>query len=87
MKKILKELFVLLGHGERAKNLQDAVARLLVRNYPELVEWTGGTKLVIRIPDFYLNKAVKYVDPKRGGQLLENCEHMIKCKLENNSTN
>ena len=46
IRKILKELFVLLGHGERAKNLQDAVAKLLARNYPELVEWNGDTKLV-----------------------------------------
>ena len=81
IRKILKELFVLLGHGERVKNLPEAVAKLLARNYPELVEWNGDTKLVIRIPDFYLNKAVRYVDPKRGEQLLQNCEHTIGLKV------
>ena len=39
IRKILRELFVLLGHGERAKNLPEAVAKLLARNYSELEEW------------------------------------------------
>ena len=41
-----------------------------------------NTKLFILIPDFYLNKAVKYVDPKHGKELLQNCEEMTKLDLD-----
>jgi hypothetical protein len=54
------------------------VAVLLKRNYPDLVEWNGDTKLVIFVPDYYLNKAVKYVDPKRGNDVLKNLKEVAE---------
>ena len=60
LRKILKELIVLVGQGQIVNTISKAVARLLERNYPNLVEWKGVSKLVIFIPDFYLNKV--YID-------------------------
>ena len=74
LRKIMKDLLVLLGNGERVTTLTEAVAKLLVRNYPELVKWQGDAKLVIFIPDYFLNKAIKYVAPEKGQELLENLE-------------
>ena len=69
----MKELIVLLGHGKFANSIPEAVATLMVRNYPELVKWTGKEQeaIVIFIPEYYLSKAVKYVDPSKGAQKLE----------------
>ena len=67
----MKELIVLLGHGEFANSIPEAVAKLMVRNYPELVKWSGKEAIVIFIPEYYLSKAVKYVDPSKGAQKLE----------------
>ena len=61
LRKIMKELIILLGHGEWSTSIPDAVAKLMIRNYPELVQWNGDYKLVIFVPEFYLNKAVKYI--------------------------
>ena len=71
LRKIMKELIFLLGNGEIANTIPDAVAKLLLRNYPDLVEFKGDKKLVIFVPDYYLNnlKVVKYVDPFRGPEL------------------
>ena len=60
LRKILNELIILVGQGQTVKTISKAVATLLERNYPNLVEWNGSTKLVIFIPDFFLNKV--YVD-------------------------
>ena len=70
-RKIMKNLIALLGNGEWANSIPEAVAKLLIRNYPDLIEWDGKAKLVIFIPEFYLNKAVKYVEPARGATLLQ----------------
>ena len=69
----MKELIVLLGHGKIANSIPEAVAMLMVRNYPKLVEWSGKEQeaIVIFIPEYYLSKAVKYVDPSKGAQKLE----------------
>jgi hypothetical protein len=60
LRKIFNEVIVLLGQGQTVKTISKAVATLLERNYPNLVEWKGNSKLVIFIPDFYLNKV--YID-------------------------
>ena len=38
LRKIMKELIILLGHGEWSTSIPDAVAKLMIRNYPELVQ-------------------------------------------------
>ena len=60
LRKIFNEVIVLLGQRKTVKTISKAVATLLERNYPNLVEWKGNSKLVIFIPDFYLNKV--YID-------------------------
>ena len=72
LRKIMKELLILLGHGQHVNSIPEAVATLFVQNYPELVEWNGQNKLVIFIPEFYLSKAFNYVDPNRVNEVLEN---------------
>ena len=67
-----------MGHGVLVKSIPGAVAKLLARNYPELVEWNGNTKLVIFIPDYYLNKSVKYVEPSRGSELAAFCKELAE---------
>jgi hypothetical protein len=74
LRKIMRELIFLLGHNQRMNSIPEAVAALLKRNYPELVMWNGNTKLVIFVPEHYLNKSVKFVDPKRGDEVLKNLE-------------
>ena len=71
LRKIMKDLIVLLGNGVIAKTIPEAVAKLLVRNYPKLVESDGKEKLVIFVPDYYLSslKMAKYIDPSRGPEL------------------
>ena len=80
LRKIMKELIFLLGHGEWSTSIPDAVAKLMGRNYPELVNWNGDDKLVIFVPEFYLNslKAVKYVDPTKGAQKRNYCEEVME---------
>ena len=82
LQKIMKELITLLGHGQQARSLPEAVAKLLERNYPDLVDWDGKNKLVIFVPDYYLNKAVCYVDPKRAEVLLKNLEAVVESMPE-----
>ena len=82
LRKIMKELIILLGHGQQVNSIPEAVAALLERNYPDLVKWNGDKKLVIFIPDFYLNKAVKYVNPNRGDEVLENLEEAAELHPE-----
>ena len=55
LKYILDKLIVLLGNGEVTDSIPIAVARLLARNYPEIIEFNGEGNLVIFVPDYYLN--------------------------------
>ena len=73
---ILKNLYVLLGHGEHARDAKEAVAKLMSRNYPEVLAWNGLSKLVVFVPEFYLNKATEYVNPEEGPKLLEDCKDL-----------
>ena len=82
LRKIMKELIILLGHGQQVNSIPEAVAALLARNYPDLVKWNGDKKLVIFIPDFYLNKAVNYVNPNRGDEVLKNLEEAAELHPE-----
>ena len=45
MKKILKGLFDLLGPEDRAKDIDELIAKLFSKNYPEVENWNGDTKL------------------------------------------
>ena len=78
LRKIMRELIFLLGHNQRVNSIPVAVAALLKRNYPDLVEWNGDTKLVIFVPDYFLNKAVKYADPKRGDEVLKHLKQVAE---------
>ena len=82
LRKIMKELIILLGHGTFASSIPDAVAKLMKRNYPDLIEWNGNSKLVIFIPEFYLNKAVRHIDPSKGKAKLQHCEEVIESNTE-----
>ena len=73
---ILKNLYILLGHGEQVRDIKEAVAKLMSRNYPDILAWDGKSKLVVFIPEFYLNKATDYVSPKDGPRLLRDCEDL-----------
>ena len=73
---ILKNLYVLLVNGEHARDAKEAVAKLMSRNYPEILAWDGLSKLVVFIPEFYLNKATEYVDPEDGARRLRDCEDL-----------
>ena len=77
IRNILKNLYVLLGHGEQARNIEEAVLKLMLRNYPEILAWDGKSKLVVFVPEFYLNKATDYVSPEDGPRLLWDCEDLI----------
>ena len=78
LRKIMRELIFLLGHNQRVNSIPEAVAALLKQNYPDLVEWNGDTKLVIFVPDYYLNKAVKYVNPICGNDVLKNLKEVAE---------
>ena len=73
---ILKNLYVLLGNGEHARDGKEAVAKLMSRNYPEILAWNGLSKLVVFVPEFYLNKATEYVNPEDGARRLRDCEDL-----------
>ena len=76
IRNILKNLYVLLGHGQQARDIEEAVSKLMVRNYPEILAWDGKSKLVVFVPEFYLNKATEYVSPEDGPRLLRDCEDL-----------
>ena len=82
LKNILKGLIDLLGPEDRAKDIHELIAKLFSKNYPEVEDWNGDTKLQVFIPERYLNKAAKYVDPKRGDQLLDFCENVVQSNPE-----
>ena len=78
----MKGLFDLLGPEDRAKDIHQLIVKLFSKNYPEVENWNGDTKLQVFVPEEYLNKAVKYVDPKRVDQLLGFCEEIVKSNPE-----
>ena len=69
---IHKTLYCLLGNGRKVVlTIPEIVDELLHRNYPELIDFNGTKKLVIFVPEWYLTKAIKYVEPSRGQELLD----------------
>mgnify|MGYP001440582905 CR=1 FL=1 len=75
--KIEKNLYGLLGNGRnQVLTIPEIVAEVLPRNYPEVVDYDGTGKLAIFIPEWYLTKAMKYVEPSRGPQLQEQSERL-----------
>ena len=83
IRNILKNLYVLLGHGQQARDIEEAVAKLMERNYPEILAWDGKSKLVVFVPEFYLNKATEYVDPEDGPRRLDDLGDMIPAAATN----
>ena len=71
-----------MGPADRAKDIHELIAKLFSKNYPEVENWNGDTKLQVFIPEEYLNKAVKYVDSSRGDQLIDFCEEIVKSNPE-----
>ena len=70
--KIQKSLNCLMGNGrDLVLTIPEIVEELLPRNYPELTQFNGNEKLVVFVPEWYLTKAVKYVEPTRGLDLQE----------------
>ena len=68
--KIQKKLACFMGYGRNETlTIPEIVDRLLPQNYPELEEFKGTQKLVIFVPEWYLTKAVKHVDPSRSALL------------------
>ena len=80
IRNILKNLYVLLGHGEQVRNIEEAVKKLMIRNYPEILAWDGKSKLVVFVPEFYLNKATDYVDPEDGPRRLRDCKDLTSAE-------
>ena len=76
IRNILKNLYILLGHGQHARDIKEAVSKLMQRNYQEILTWDGKSKLVVFVPEFYLNKATEYVSPEDGPRLLRDCEDL-----------
>ena len=76
IRNILKNLYILLGNGQHARDIKEAVSKLMQRNYQEILAWDGKSKLVVFIPEFYLNKATEYVNPEEGPRLLRECEDL-----------
>ena len=80
--KIEKKLYCLLGNGKNGVfSIEEIIDFLLMRNYPEINEMKHSTffhrkkkSQAIFVPDWYLIKAVKYVDPGRGPGLQKYCE-------------
>ena len=65
---IEKNLNCLLGNGQNGFfPIPDIAERLLFRNYPEVVSFDGKGKLVIFIPEWFLSKAFKCVNPSQNG--------------------
>ena len=75
--KIHKNLNCLLGNGrDQVLTIPEIVEELLPRNYPEVVDFDDTKKLVTFVPEWYLTKAPKFIDPSRGPQLQEYSEQM-----------
>ena len=69
-----------MGNGETTTSIKEAVAKLLPRNYPELIDFNGENKVVIFVPDYYQNstKVVKCIDPPRAQGLIKNSMQAIE---------
>jgi hypothetical protein len=75
--KIQKQLSCLLGNGRnQVLTIPEIVDELMPRNYPELVDFDGTEKLVTFVPEWYLTKAPRFVDPSRSPQLQDYSEQM-----------
>ena len=80
--KIHKNLNCLLGNGrDQVLTIPEIVEELMPRNYPEVVNFDGTGKQVTFVPEWYLTKAPKYVDPSRGPQLQDYSEQMTNQQL------
>ena len=80
--KIHKNLNCLLGNGRnQVLTIPEIVDELFPRNYDEMIHFDGTEKLVTFVPEWYLTKAPKYVDPSRGPQLQEYSERMANEQL------
>ena len=76
--KIHKNLCSLLGNGrDQVLTITEIVEELLLRNYPEIVDFDGTEKLVTFVPEWYLTIAPKLADPSRGPQLQGYFEQMV----------
>ena len=49
----------------------------MLRNYDYLYNFDGKQKFQVFIPEFYLTKAVQYVDPSNGQELLEKTKDAV----------
>ena len=66
-----------MGNGNHGMlTIPEIVAQLLPRNYPELLDLDDSKRLLIFVPEWYLSKNVKYVEPYRGPQLQEYSESL-----------
>ena len=75
--KIQKNLHCLLGNGRDViLTIPEVVNELLIRNYPEVIDFDGKGRLVIFIPEWFLTKAIKCVDPSRSKQLKDYSEQV-----------
>ena len=75
--KIQKQLCCLLGNGRnQVLTIPEIVDELMPRNYPELVDFDGTEKLVTFVPEWYLTKAPRFVDPSRSPQLQDYSEQL-----------
>ena len=74
LRKVMKNLIVLMGPGVLANSIHEATEKLMLRNYPELLDFDGTQKLVIFVPDIFLTKVPKYLDPSRGPELQQYAE-------------
>ena len=80
--KIHKSLNCLMGNGrDQVLTIPEIVDELLPRNYPGFIDFDGTEKLVTFIPEWYLTKASKFVDPSRGPQLQEYSKQMANEQL------
>ena len=69
--KIQRRLYCLLDNGRNEIfTIHEVVDELLQRNYPELNDFDGTQQLAIFVPEWYLTRSIKYVEPSRGRDLL-----------------
>ena len=62
--KVEKNLNCLLGNGKNGIfTISDITNKLFIRNNPELVSFDDKGKLVIFVPEWYISKAIKCIDP------------------------
>ena len=74
LRKVMKNLITLMGPGVLANSIHEATEKLMLRSYPELLDFDGTQKLVIFIPERFLTKVPKYLDPSHGPELQNHAE-------------